>query len=119
MTLSISDSITMLCHYAECRVLFVIMLNVIILNVIMLSVEAPQLSVLMSLLYNINGLLKQPNLAVTFISSDNFFFSACTLDYLEMCSALVGSGLLTWRRVSKGQCYKTFYGRKLRIFVIS
>ncbi len=33
MTLSISDSVTMLCHYAECRVLFVIMQNVIILNV--------------------------------------------------------------------------------------
>jgi hypothetical protein len=28
----------MLCHYAECRVLFLIMLNVIMLNVIMLIV---------------------------------------------------------------------------------
>jgi hypothetical protein len=26
------------CHYAECRVLFIIMLNVIMLNVVMLSV---------------------------------------------------------------------------------
>ncbi len=39
-------SITMLCHYAECRVLFLIMLNVIrlgvdMVNVVMLSVVAP------------------------------------------------------------------------------
>jgi hypothetical protein len=31
-------SITMLCHYAECRVLFIIMLSVIMLSVVMLSV---------------------------------------------------------------------------------
>jgi hypothetical protein len=35
-------SITMLCHYAECRLLFIIMLNAIILSVIMLSVVAPE-----------------------------------------------------------------------------
>ncbi len=31
-------SITMLCYYAECHVLFIIMLNVIILSVAMLNV---------------------------------------------------------------------------------
>ncbi len=31
-------SIKMLCHYAECRVLFTIMLNVIMLSAVMLSV---------------------------------------------------------------------------------
>jgi hypothetical protein len=39
-------STTMLCHYAECRVLFInmlilIMLSVVMLNVIMLSVAVP------------------------------------------------------------------------------
>jgi hypothetical protein len=34
-------SITILCYYAECRILFAIMLNVIMLNVIMLIVVAP------------------------------------------------------------------------------
>jgi hypothetical protein len=39
VTVSIHDkSITMLCHYAECRILFIIMLNIIMLSVIMLSV---------------------------------------------------------------------------------
>ncbi len=46
MTLSIKGlfatfSITMLCHYAESRILFTIMLNVVMLNVVMLSVVAP------------------------------------------------------------------------------
>jgi hypothetical protein len=42
MTLSIRCfySITMLCKYAECHILFV-MLNVIMLSVVMMSVEAP------------------------------------------------------------------------------
>ncbi len=35
-------SITMLCHYTECHILFTIMLNIIILSVIMLSVIALQ-----------------------------------------------------------------------------
>ncbi len=35
-------SVTTLCYYAECRVLFVVMLNVVMLNVIMLSVMAPE-----------------------------------------------------------------------------
>jgi hypothetical protein len=34
-------SITTLYHYAECRVLFIVMLNVVMLNVIMLSVMGP------------------------------------------------------------------------------
>ncbi len=34
-------SITMLCHYAECHILFIIMLNAIMPSVIMLSVVAP------------------------------------------------------------------------------
>jgi hypothetical protein len=48
-TFSISDtaqltlSKTMICHYAECRVLFIIKLNTIMLNDIMLSVLAPYL----------------------------------------------------------------------------
>jgi hypothetical protein len=33
---------TMLCHYADYHILFIIMLNVIMLNVIMLSVMAPR-----------------------------------------------------------------------------
>jgi hypothetical protein len=37
----IKHSLTTLCHYAECRVLFIVMLNVIMLNVVMLSVVAP------------------------------------------------------------------------------
>jgi hypothetical protein len=36
-----APSITILCHYAECCVLFIIMLSAIMLNVIMLSVVAP------------------------------------------------------------------------------
>jgi hypothetical protein len=31
----------MLCHYAECRVLFIVMLKAIVLSVVMLSVVAP------------------------------------------------------------------------------
>ncbi len=31
-------NITMLCHYAECRILFIVMLNVFMLSVIMLSI---------------------------------------------------------------------------------
>ncbi len=38
MTLSMTVSITMLCYYAACRILFTIMLNVIMLSVVMLSV---------------------------------------------------------------------------------
>jgi hypothetical protein len=34
VTLTISDSITMLCHYAECRVLFIIILKVIMPSVV-------------------------------------------------------------------------------------
>jgi len=34
-------SITMICYYAECRVLFIIMQSVIVLNVVMPSVVAP------------------------------------------------------------------------------
>jgi hypothetical protein len=50
MTLKIKPSITTFCHYAECSVLFIVLLNVIILkvgklNVIMLSVV--KLSVVM------------------------------------------------------------------------
>jgi hypothetical protein len=43
VTLSINDSlsVTMLYQYAECCVLFSIMLNVIMLNVVMLNVVAP------------------------------------------------------------------------------
>jgi hypothetical protein len=37
-------SITMLCHYAECHVLFIIMLNVSMLSVIWLCVVAPILN---------------------------------------------------------------------------
>jgi hypothetical protein len=33
-------SITSICHYAECRDLFIVMLNVIMLSVVMLSVVA-------------------------------------------------------------------------------
>jgi hypothetical protein len=36
-------SITMLCNYAECLVLFTILLNVVMLSVVMLSVVAPLL----------------------------------------------------------------------------
>jgi len=36
MTLSIND--TLFCHYAECRVLFIVMLNVKMLSVIIMSV---------------------------------------------------------------------------------
>jgi len=32
----------MFCHYAKCRILFIVMLNVVTLNVIMLSVVAPE-----------------------------------------------------------------------------
>jgi hypothetical protein len=35
-------SITTLCHYDVCRVLFIVMLNVVMPNVIMLSVMAPE-----------------------------------------------------------------------------
>ncbi len=40
-------SITMLCYYVECRILFtimlsVVMLNVVVLNVVMLSVVGPE-----------------------------------------------------------------------------
>jgi hypothetical protein len=38
-------SITMLCHYAECRILFIIMQNVIMLSVTMLNIV--MLSVIM------------------------------------------------------------------------
>jgi hypothetical protein len=31
-------SITMLCHYATCRILFIVMLSVIMLNIVILSV---------------------------------------------------------------------------------
>jgi hypothetical protein len=34
-------STTMLCYYAECRILFTIMLNVVMLSVVMLCVVAP------------------------------------------------------------------------------
>jgi hypothetical protein len=34
-------SITMLCHYAECRILFTIMLSVDTLSVVILSVVSP------------------------------------------------------------------------------
>ncbi len=38
VTLSVSNSITTLCYYAECHVLFIIMLNVLMVSVIMLNV---------------------------------------------------------------------------------
>jgi hypothetical protein len=39
MTLSISTfTITLICHYAECRILFIIMLSIVMLNDIMQSV---------------------------------------------------------------------------------
>jgi len=34
-------SITMLCHYATCRILFIFMLSVIMLSVIMINVVVP------------------------------------------------------------------------------
>jgi hypothetical protein len=37
----------MLCHYTECRSLFIVMLNVVMLSVIMLSVAAPPYRLLM------------------------------------------------------------------------
>jgi hypothetical protein len=49
MTLSIKAyfvtlSITTICHYAECRDLFIVTLSVIMLNVVKLSAVAPFLS---------------------------------------------------------------------------
>jgi len=37
----VTASITILCRYAGCRLLFIIMLNVVMLNVVMLSVIMP------------------------------------------------------------------------------
>jgi hypothetical protein len=36
-----AHSIASFCYYAECHILFIIMLNVIMLSVVMLSVVAP------------------------------------------------------------------------------
>jgi hypothetical protein len=38
-------SMTMRCHYVECRILFTFMLNVVMVNVVMLSVIAPSTTV--------------------------------------------------------------------------
>jgi hypothetical protein len=37
-------SITMLCHYAECHILFIVMFNVVMMSVVILIVVAPQVS---------------------------------------------------------------------------
>jgi hypothetical protein len=34
-------SITMLCHYAECHILFIVMFNVVMMSVVILIVVAP------------------------------------------------------------------------------
>ncbi len=34
-------SITIICHYAECHILFIIMLNVVMLSVVLMSVVVP------------------------------------------------------------------------------
>jgi hypothetical protein len=46
------------CHSAECRVLFIVMLNVIILNVFMLNVIILNVFMLNFIMLNIVGLLK-------------------------------------------------------------
>jgi hypothetical protein len=48
-------SITMICHYAECHVLFIVMMNVVMLIVVMLSVV--KLSVITLSVVMLNGII--------------------------------------------------------------
>ncbi len=65
MKLSIGDriktlSITTFCHYAECRVLFIIKLNVIMLNVSMLNVSMQSVSMQSVVMLSVMAPLSHP-----------------------------------------------------------
>jgi hypothetical protein len=67
MTLKITPSITTLCHYAECSVLFIVLLNVTILsvvklNVIMLCVVTLNVIVMSVIMLNVVAPLLGPHL---------------------------------------------------------
>ncbi len=93
----------------------VVMLSVIMLSVVMLSVII--LSVIMLNVVMLSVIMLSALAPIYKFLSDQAEFGLTIVEGLHKEGHI--KPLMSRVGVTKGQCYKTFYGRKLRLFVIS